>query len=130
MFLVDLSSNLLRLCGAERISYEKAAERCKCSSKHFANIINRRTQPSLNVFENICSGFKSTPNALLNISIPEQELSFRRPMPVTNIRWVGNFPFPVCPQCDLTLERKYQAYCDGCGQCLDWNNFSTATVIK
>lgn len=129
MFLVNLSSNLLRICGNSKISYEKAAELCECSSKHFANIINRRTQPSLNVFEHICIGFKLTPNALLDIPAPEKELAFRVPMPVTEVHLLGNFPFPVCPKCKCTLEREYTAYCDRCGQRLDWNNFHNATTI-
>lgn len=26
----------------------------------------------------------------------------------------------ICPRCDITMEREYQAYCDRCGQRLDW----------
>lgn len=128
MFLVRLSENLLRLCGGH-LSYEDAAELCQCSSKHFANIVNKRTQPSLNVFENICNGFAMTPNALLSVSALEPELAFRVPMPVTNVRMLGNFPFPVCPQCKSTLEREYQKYCDHCGQCLDWTIFENAAIL-
>ena len=39
MFLDNLSTSLLQLCDAEHLSYEQAAERCDCSSKHFANIV-------------------------------------------------------------------------------------------
>ena len=31
-----------------------------------------------------------------------------------------------CPRCDVTLERDYQAYCDRCGQCLNWEHITKA----
>ena len=31
-----------------------------------------------------------------------------------------------CPRCDGTLERDYQAYCDRCGQCLNWEHIAKA----
>lgn len=31
-----------------------------------------------------------------------------------------------CPRCDVTLERDYQAYCDRCGQCLNWEHIAKA----
>ncbi len=31
-----------------------------------------------------------------------------------------------CPRCDVTLERDYQAYCDRCGQQLDWKRIDKA----
>ena len=39
------------------------------------------------------------------------------------------YSFPVCPRCQLTMEREYQSYCDRCGQALDWKGFSKALVI-
>lgn len=60
-------------------------------------------------------------------------MAFREPMPVTHIRCFrylsGVTGFPVCPQCGRTMEREYQSYCDRCGQRLDWDNFSKATII-
>lgn len=37
--------------------------------------------------------------------------------------------FPVCPACRITLEHEYQAYCDRCGQRLDWKRFNDAQII-
>lgn len=37
--------------------------------------------------------------------------------------------FPVCPSCAITLEREYQAYCDRCGQRLEWKYFKDAQEI-
>lgn len=132
MFLDNLSSSLLQLCDALDLSYEQAAERCSCSSKHFSNIVCRRSYPSLKVFEQICLGFRATPNRLLGVGL--DELSFRIPMPVKEIHIfpsvIGTPAFPVCPRCHRTLEREYSAYCDRCGQCLSWKDFKLATIIS
>lgn len=131
MFLDNLSASLLQICDAEHLSYEKAAERCDCSSKHFANMVCRRSYPSLKVFEHICTGFHKSPNRLLGVELGE--LSFRIPMPVVVIHifplMSGSPAFPVCPRCGRTLEREYMAYCCSCGQCLSWIDFNDATVV-
>lgn len=31
-----------------------------------------------------------------------------------------------CPRCQNTLERDFAAYCDRCGQCLDWSEYRKA----
>ncbi len=31
-----------------------------------------------------------------------------------------------CPHCEITLEREFQAYCDRCGQRLDWRSIHKA----
>ena len=71
--------------------------------------------------------------------MPDRPLSnrdaarFRVPMPVTSILLTrtsqGALAFPVCPRCQISLEREYQAYCDRCGQALDWGFFEQATVL-
>lgn len=62
----------------------------------------------------------------------EQELSFRRPMPVVEaVRFSpGEFPYPRCPRCRLTLDREYMHFCDRCGQRLDWSGFADAVLIS
>lgn len=130
MFLDNLSASLLQICDAEHLSYERAAERCDCSSKHFSNIVCRRSCPSLKVFEQICIGFQKSPNRLLGVE--QDELSFRSPMPVVEIRIFssvsGSPAFPVCPRCKCILEREYMSYCNNCGQCLSWKNFKDASI--
>ena len=61
----------------------------------------------------------------------EEAMGFRQPMQVREIMVFGrNRPsFPVCPRCELTLEREYMAYCDRCGQCLGWKAFKKAAII-
>ena len=131
MFLDNLSVSLLRLCDAEHLSYERASERCQCSSRHFANIVRKRAYPSLIVFEQMCIGFHETPNRLLGVE--EKDLSFRMPMPVREVRVYpsvsGRPAFPVCPQCGQVLEREYMLYCNNCGQCLSWTLFKKAVVV-
>ena len=39
MFLDNLSASLLQICAAEKLSYEKAAEKCGCCSRHISNIM-------------------------------------------------------------------------------------------
>ena len=57
--------------------------------------------------------------------------SYRIPLLVTQIKEYPDsmLSFSVCPKCRSTLEREYQSYCDRCGQCLDWSEFSDAEII-
>lgn len=133
MFLDNLSAALLRLCNTEHLSYERAAERCQCNSRHFFNIVRRLSCPSLKIFESICFGFHQTPNSLLGVHL--EELSFRIPMPVVKeyvFPLVSGTPvFPVCPQCGITLEREYMQYCSACGQHLFRKYFEiTKRIIR
>ena len=38
----------------------------------------------------------------------------------------GESIYYVCPRCGITLEREYQAFCDRCGQRLDWKEIDNA----
>lgn len=62
-----------------------------------------------------------------------QELSYRRPVRVTRVccyRGInGRLSFPICPRCEMTMEREYQSYCDRCGQRLSWIAFEKAVVV-
>ena len=133
MFLDNLSASVLRLCDSHKLSYEAASERCELSSRYFGDIVRGKTAPTILTLEKLCVGFDLTPNDLLIPSAIWQELSFRKPMPVTHIRCFrylsGVTGFPVCPQCGITMEREYQSFCDRCGQRLDWKGFSKATII-
>lgn len=132
MFLDNLSTSVLRLCDTRKLSYETASERCDLSSRYFGDIARGKTAPTILTLEKLCVGFNLTPNDLLIPSAIWREMSFRKPMPVTQIRCFhflhGLTGFPVCPQCRKTMEREYQPYCDRCGQCLDWKDFSKATI--
>ncbi len=133
MFLDNLSSSVLKLCDVKHLSYEAASERCKLSSRYFADIARGKTAPTILTLEKLCVGFKLTPNDLLRPSDISRETTFRKPISVAQIRCF-HFAhdltgFPVCPQCGVTMEREYQSFCDRCGQCLDWKNLSKAAII-
>ena len=59
-------------------------------------------------------------------------LSFRTPMQVLAVRQYPACPelstYPLCPRCNLPMEREYQRYCDHCGQALSWKGFSHTAV--
>lgn len=56
---------------------------------------------------------------------------YRKAMPVTEIRrFQGGCAYPVCPRCGITLEREYQAYCDRCGQRLNWRSLHKAKIVS
>lgn len=56
-------------------------------------------------------------------------VSFRLPLRVTEILLLENDDFyPICPRCNMTLEREYMRFCDRCGQKLDWRGFNKAIV--
>ena len=133
MFLDNLSASVLRLCDSRKLSYEAASEQCELSSRYFGDIARGKTAPTILTLEKLCVGFDLTPNDFLIPSALWQELSFREPMPVTQIRCFrypyGVAGFPVCPQCGVTMEREYQSFCDRCGQRLEWKEFSKATII-
>ena len=51
-------------------------------------------------------------------------------MPITEIHVHWNYDsFSVCPRCKATMEREYQAFCDRCGQQLDWSKYEDAEVV-
>jgi len=76
----------------------------------------------------ICKTVNISLSFLLEIFL--HELDYRNPILVTERLLLDNDDiFPICPTCKITLEREYQHYCDRCGQCLSWRNFSKAKVI-
>lgn len=60
-------------------------------------------------------------------------IRYRAPMLVTELM---EFDFGrrktyyyVCPQCGITMERELMAYCDRCGQCLDWTEYEKVKIV-
>ena len=80
MFLDNLATSLLRLCGHKEFSYERAAEECGLSSRFFGNIVRKTSAPTVVTLEKLCNGFQTTPDDLL---LPSSgfpgELRFRSP---------------------------------------------------
>ena len=73
----------------------------------------------------------STPAKKRNHSIHlfMEAIAYRVPLAVTKVIALTNTTFPVCPRCNLSLEREYMSFCDRCGQKLNWDFFAHAKVI-
>lgn len=57
-------------------------------------------------------------------------VQYRIPLPVKEILQLPNGDgYPICPRCDMTIEREYMHFCDRCGQKLSWEQFDYASVI-
>lgn len=60
-------------------------------------------------------------------------IRYRAPMAVTELMVFGTGQrkdyYYVCPQCGITMEREFMAYCDRCGQCLDWTEYEKVKIV-
>lgn len=57
-------------------------------------------------------------------------VQYRIPLLVKEILQLPNGDgYPICPRCDMTIEREYMHFCDRCGQKLSWEQFDYASVI-
>ena len=62
-------------------------------------------------------------------------LSYRMPMKVKDVMVFPRFPekddiYYLCPRCQKLLDREFMAYCDRCGQCLDWHDYRKAKRMR
>lgn len=64
-----------------------------------------------------------------SIRIFANAVSYRIPFPVTKVIEFPNTTYPICPRCTISLEREYMAFCDRCGQKLNWDFLDHAEVI-
>ena len=67
--------------------------------------------------------------ALLKKTVTTAE-SYRMPMLVTHLRKYLTTAYYICPRCSIAMEREFMAYCDRCGQCLDWKNYKKVALIE
>ena len=122
MFLDNLSANVLHLCDFRHLTYERSAEQCSISSRCFGSIARGETAPTIVTLEKLCTGFDLTPNDLLISSALQQELAYRQPLAVTQVRCFrfasGLTGFPVCPRCRCTMERNTRASVTAAGRLL------------
>ena len=59
---------------------------------------------------------------------------YRRPMRVREVmvyptQYFGETGYYVCPRCHVTMEREYMAFCDRCGQHLNWHGCQNAKIV-
>lgn len=52
--------------------------------------------------------------------------AYRIGMPITEKTVMSGSFFYICPRCGITLEHDFMAFCDRCGQRLDWRNYKKA----
>lgn len=63
--------------------------------------------------------------------VDRNEVSYRRPLAVKKVLvYHGGYSYPVCPKCNMTLDREYMNFCDRCGQMLDWKGYRKAVVVR
>jgi len=61
-----------------------------------------------------------------------EQLLYRLPMEVSEVHVFhasfGETGYPVCPRCELTMEREFMSFCSRCGQRLEWENYEFARI--
>ena len=77
---------------------------------------------------------QSHPSTLTDFSVFFHLLmTYRAPMMVQDAMVFRHFSenhlYYRCPRCQKLLERDFMAYCDSCGQCLDWCNYKKARRV-
>lgn len=73
----------------------------------------------------------STSSTYFSLKRAEEELTYRIPMRVTTVRLFGSGDaYAVCPRCQISLDREYMAFCDVCGQKLNWRQFGKAMRVR
>jgi len=56
-------------------------------------------------------------------------VSYRIARPVREISVRANDDsFPICPRCDRAMDREYMAFCDCCGQKINWQTLPMAKI--
>ena len=126
------------------VSQETAAETLGCSTRTLQRYVEKGCDPPISVIRRMMSLYKfefadlypDTPDEKpppLKKNIFSQTECYRLPMPVTSVRYYPACPelstYPLCPRCDLPMEREYLRFCVHCGQALDWKVFSKALII-
>ena len=58
-------------------------------------------------------------------------VQYRIPLPVREILQLPNGTcYPICPRCNMTIEREYMCFCDRCGQKLSWERIDFARIVN
>ena len=72
---------------------------------------------------------ESVPITMMDIFL--DAVSYRVEIPVTKMRYFRSMGsgYPLCPRCEMTIEREYMHYCDRCGQKLGWDSWEDAEIV-
>ena len=68
---------------------------------------------------------------IAKVSVFVDAVSYRLPRPVTKVIRLSSegYCFPVCPRCEISMDREYVGFCDRCGQRLDWKRLNNAEIV-
>lgn len=133
MFIDNLSLSLMLVCDVKKISQAELAKMCGISTRFLSKVICKRSVPTINSLEKICNSLSMTPNELL-INSERNELHYRYAKRVVSVCCYNNCDkaeyHPVCPMCSYKIDREYQAFCDKCGQKLEWSQYPNKSIIS
>lgn len=124
-----LARNVKRIRKEMRLSQMEFAERCGVCHDTISLLERQKIDTKLTTIQNIAAYVGCRVVDLLSDDT-EQTKSYREPMVVREcLMYVrsGNV-FPVCPRCNITIEREYQSFCDRCGQRLNWKGYNKAII--
>ena len=58
-------------------------------------------------------------------------VSYRIPRQVRQVSVLQNGDsYPICPRCDISIDREYMSFCDRCGQRLSWKIYPNVGVRR
>ncbi|MBQ6830992.1 MAG: helix-turn-helix transcriptional regulator [Clostridia bacterium] len=128
-----IGRNIVGFRKQKRLTQEWLALEADMAVSYLRAIEHGKANPTIGALERLAAILDVPLHLLLdtdeNPSKTEAE-SYRAPMPVTEVLFVHpHYHCSVCPRCRITLAREYQAYCDRCGQYLDWADLSKAKLI-
>lgn len=132
MFTKELGTKILKILDEREMTIEDLAEIANLSRKFLGNVINQKQSPTLDSFEKICAALEVAPNDLLmseESMLPEKSKAMIVSKIFYNDVSMVEYALPICPNCNITLEREYQSYCNRCGQRLSWKKFSKADIV-
>lgn len=55
--------------------------------------------------------------------------SYRLKMKICKAIHLSDGDYYLCPRCTVSLDRDFQAYCDRCGQRLDWSDYTKSQIV-
>ena len=59
--------------------------------------------------------------------------AYRIPMLIKKVMIIKdgkqNLGYYICPRCDVSMEREFTAFCDRCGQALNWREYKKAERV-
>ena len=118
----DIGDNIIEIRKSKNLTQEKLALESEISLSYLRLIEHGKANPTINELLKISHALNFDFQNPFSVNLASSKL-FRIPMPVTDIIFLGNNSFSVCPRCHNSLERDFQTFCDRCGQALLWKDF-------